>query len=37
MDDLFDIVEDETLSFDDDKIYSKEKEKSCNTMCFDLG
>lgn len=28
MDDLFDIVEDETLSFDDDKIYSKEKEKS---------
>ena len=26
MDDLFDIVEDETLSFDDDKIYSKEKE-----------
>ena len=28
MDDLFDIVEDETLSFDDDKIYFKEKEKS---------
>ena len=28
MDDLFDIVEDETLSFDDDKIYSKEKEKA---------